>query len=299
VPVKLPGFLSTTAPEATPAQTTPAEIAAVVGAVAGVVSAPSGGPAQPVPPVVEYSGGPIEFEMVVPPSGNLQVAGKQFWLGPTRAGVRVTLWADTDVIHLLIAGVRVKSLRSHLSAADLTRLVAHGGRPAGPPPVPSLPFTGTVEIDRTVSNTGVVSIGQHIVLAAEILRGRRVGVRIEQHTLGFFDPDTRQVLRTRPNPLTAAEVTRLRGARPAGPAPQPAHERVTVQRRASNSGVIMVVGQKVALGRVHARKTLTVHVGDTELVIDCDGGPRTIRRTTTQPVRSIKAHRPRKVDPET
>ena len=28
-----------------------------------------------------YAGGPVEFERVVPPSGNMQVAGKQFWLG--------------------------------------------------------------------------------------------------------------------------------------------------------------------------------------------------------------------------
>jgi hypothetical protein len=30
----------------------------------------------------------------------------------------------------------------------------------------------------------------------------------------FFDPGTRVLLRTRPNPLTPAETTRLRGARP-------------------------------------------------------------------------------------
>jgi hypothetical protein len=50
--------------------------------------------------------------------------------------------------------------------------------------------------------------------------------------------------------LTPAEVLRLRSARPAGPPPQPATGPVRVQRRASNSGVVMVVGQKVALGRV-------------------------------------------------
>jgi hypothetical protein len=46
------------------------------------------------------------------------VAGRQFWLGPALAGAVVTFWADTDVIHLSIAGVRVKSLRSHLSVND-------------------------------------------------------------------------------------------------------------------------------------------------------------------------------------
>jgi hypothetical protein len=75
-----------------------------------------------------WTGGPVEFERVVPPSGNLQVAGKQFWLGPARSGITVTFWADTDVIHLLIAGTRLKSLRSLLSVADLAMLARTGGR---------------------------------------------------------------------------------------------------------------------------------------------------------------------------
>ncbi|MET8835099.1 hypothetical protein ABZV78_14450 [Micromonospora sp. NPDC004540] len=58
----------------------------------------------------------------------------------------------------------------------------------------------------------------------------------------------------------------------------------------------MVVGQKVALARVHAGKTVTINVTDTELAIACDDGIRTVRRTTDQPVRNIKASRPRKKD---
>ncbi len=58
----------------------------------------------------------------------------------------------------------------------------------------------------------------------------------------------------------------------------------------------MVAGQKVALGRVHAHKTVTIDVPETELTVHCDDdGPRTIRRTTTRPVTHIKAHRPRKL----
>ena len=111
----------------------------------------------------------------------------------------------------------------------------------------------------------------------------------------FFDPQTRELLRTRPNPLSPAEVARLRGARPAGPSPQSVDEPVRVQRRVGNNGVIMVVGQKVALGRVHAGKTLTVAVSETHLAIECDDGVRTVRWTTSQPVTRIKAHRPRRV----
>jgi hypothetical protein len=57
----------------------------------------------------------------------MEVLGKQFWLGTTRAGMIVRFWASTGVIHLSIAGARVKSVRSHLSTADLARLAASGG----------------------------------------------------------------------------------------------------------------------------------------------------------------------------
>jgi hypothetical protein len=152
-----------------------------------------------------------------------------------------------------------------------------------------------VEVDRTVNNTGSVSLGKRLVLAAEILRGRRVTVRVDGHTLMFLDPDTRELLRTRPNPLTPVEIGRLRTARPAGPPPQPPTGPVRVQRRASGTGTVMVAGQKLALGRVHAGRTVTIDVTDTDLVVDCDGEPRTFPRTTERPVRSIKAHRPRKI----
>ena len=58
----------------------------------------------------------------------------------------------------------------------------------------------------------------------------------------------------------------------------------------------MVCGQKVALGRVHRHQTLTVHVSETTIAIELDDGEiRMVRRTTTTPVRNIKANRPRPV----
>jgi hypothetical protein len=60
--------------------------------------------------------------------------GRQFWLGPQRASQTVRFWAGVDVIHITIAGARVKSLRSHLSTADLTQLAGEGAVAAGPPP---------------------------------------------------------------------------------------------------------------------------------------------------------------------
>ncbi|MEH0545677.1 IS481 family transposase [Streptomyces sp. B21-105] len=248
-----------------------------------------------VPAVVPVEpGGPVEFERVVPASGNLQVAGKQFWLGPARSGLTVTFWADTSVIHLLIAGARIKTVRSHLSVADLGRLAARGGRAAGPAPLPA-GDGAAVEVDRVVNNSGLVGLGGRQVLAAEILGGRQVGIRIDDETLSFFDLSSRELLRVRPNPLSPDEVQRLRGLRPAGPPPRPSVEPVRVQRRVSAVGTVMVCRQTVSLGRPYAGQTVTVHVSDTTISVDLDGQVRVIRRTTDIPVRHVKANKPHKI----
>ncbi|MGH3889722.1 MAG: hypothetical protein ACRDSZ_24700 [Pseudonocardiaceae bacterium] len=208
--------------------------------------------------------------------------------------VTVTFWADHDVIHLSIAGARVKTLRSHLPTTDLAALAATGARPADPSPLPPAQPGAALEVDRTVSCGGLVTLGKHRLLAAEILSGRRISIRIEAATLMFFDPDTRELLRTRPNPLSYDQARTLRGARPAGPPPRPRTEPVTVQRRPSATGVIVVAGQKLALGRTHAHTIVTVHVAEHTITVDFDdGAQRTFRRTTTQPIRSWKAQRPR------
>jgi hypothetical protein len=80
----------------------------------------------------------------------------------------------------------------------------------------------------------------------------------------------------------------------AGPPPRPSAEPVSVQRRAGNAGVIMLTRQKFALGRSHAALVVTVHVATDAMTIDHGEYTRTVRSITTQPVRSMKAHQPRK-----
>jgi hypothetical protein len=189
-----------------------------------------------------------------------------------------------------------------LSVNDLARLAAGGAVPAGPSPLPPPEPArtsgqgqegGAIEVERSIARNGRVCLAGQSVPAAEILAGRHVGIRIEPATLMFFDLDTRQLLRARPNPLTVDQIARLRGSRPAGPPPRPATEPVRVQGRASNCAVVMVVGQKVTLGRVHAYRTVTIGVSETTLAIELDDGEvRVVRRTTTLPVRNIKANRP-------
>ena len=67
-----------------------------------------------------------------------------------------------------------KTVRSHLSINDLAQLVAAGAVPAGPNPLPPLdPDTTAVELERSVSPGGIVSLAGRQILAAEILGGRR------------------------------------------------------------------------------------------------------------------------------
>ncbi|WP_062435894.1 hypothetical protein [Herbidospora daliensis] len=51
---------------------------------------------------------------------------------------------------------------------------------------------------------------------------------------------------------------------------------------------------EITLGRIHPRAIVTIHVSDTTLTIELPDDRRVVRRTTTQPVRSVKAARPRK-----
>jgi hypothetical protein len=98
------------------------------------------------------------------------------------------------------------------------------------------------EVERAVSRGGLVSLAGHQLLAPEILDGRPVGIRIEPAMLMFFNLATRELLRTRANPLTAEQIKGLRGVRPAGPPPKPSTEPIRVQQSASNTGVIVVAG---------------------------------------------------------
>jgi transposase InsO family protein len=80
-----------------------------------------------------------------------------------------------------------------------------------------------IEVDRAVNNSGLVSLAGREVLAAEILDGRPVIVRIEPQTLMFLDPQTRELLRVRPSPLApragAAPPRRAPGRTPPGRGP--------------------------------------------------------------------------------
>lgn len=91
-----------------------------------------------------------------------------------------------NLIHLLVAGPRIKTeFRSHLTVNDMSRLVANDATNARPSPLPQIEGSDAIEVERIVARGGTVSLAGHVLLAAEILGGRRVGIRLEPATLMF------------------------------------------------------------------------------------------------------------------
>ncbi|MDZ5494667.1 MULTISPECIES: hypothetical protein [Micromonospora] len=182
----------------------------------------------------------VEVTRVVPASGTLTVCGQQFWLSPTRAGLPITLWADTTVVHLLLNGVRLKTLPSQLTPAHLRQLLADDGTPAQPPPIATGPVQAgaPIEVDRLVNATGLISLAGRQHPVGYHFAGQRVTVRLDRGLMQITADGV--LLRSLPNPLTTAEIASIRDARPAGPPPTPTPEPVRVERRVRSRGALPV-----------------------------------------------------------
>jgi hypothetical protein len=143
-----------------------------------------------------------------------------------------------------------------------------------------------------VSGNGLIALAGRQHAIGFHLAGRRIIARLGHGVLHILDLD-RTLLRSLPNPLTAAEQARIRGARPGGPPPIPAAEPLRVERRVSSRGALMVATQRVQVGIAHAGRTLTVEAADTTWRIHDDHGlVAEVARTTTKPVSRFKVHKP-------
>jgi hypothetical protein len=235
----------------------------------------------------------VEIDRMVPASGNLGVAGHQFWFGPQLGGMTVTLWMDTTVVHIIRDGVRVKTVPSRFTVAQLRRLLADGGRIGGPPPAKGrAAAAGAVEVDRLVNGNGLVGLAGRQHPIGYHLAGQRVTVRLDGAIMQILDHD-RTLLRSLPNPLQPDDRRKLRDARPSGPAPSVPELPPAIQRRVSCRGAIMVAGQRIQVGFAHAGLTVTVTAaGDRFQVYDDDRVLVEVVRTTTKPIARFKARKP-------
>jgi Integrase core domain len=260
------------APDSSPASSLPVEAAPQP-----VVATPQDG--QPA----------VEVDRVVPPSGNLQIGGQQVWLGPALSGRQVTLWIDAVNLHVLLDGTRMKTLPSRLGTAELARLAAGGFRPAGPSPLPA-GTAAVTEVDRTVNATGLVSLGDQQVGVGLPLAGQRVTLRMEGPLMAVLSHDG-SLLRTLACPIPVDRRYRLRGARRARSLPPQPGGPITVQRRVSCRGGLMVARQKIHAGMIHAGKTATVICENTHFRVVIDGETAAVvPRTTTSEVHRYKAN---------
>ncbi|MEW2386525.1 DDE-type integrase/transposase/recombinase [Micromonospora sp. NPDC047707] len=283
LPLQVPPTLATTIPA--PRRPLPAPAAPGPAAGQSTVTA--------APATSDDVGLAVEVTRLVPTSGNLTVCGQQFWLSPTRAGLPVTLWADTTVVHLLINGVRLKTVPSRLTPAHLRQLLADDGQPAGPPPITTGPVQagGPIEVDRLVNATGLIGLAGRQHPVGYHFAGQRVTVRLDRSLMQITADGV--LLRSLPSPLTPAETTSIRDARPAGPPPTPASEPVRVERRVSCRGSLVIAGQRIHVGITHARATLTVEAADTTFRIhDGDQLLTEVPRTTTKPIARFKVRKP-------
>ena len=236
----------------------------------------------------------VEIDRIVPVSGNLGVCGQQFWLGPARAGRKLTLWIDTTTVHLSLAGQHLKTLPSRLTTIDLDRLRAQGARPAGPPPArPSwtqLSAGAPVEIQRTVNATGTVSIAGKYHSVGQQFAGRRSTLRLDT-TLAHVVLDG-VLARTIPLPLTPTQRARLQGARMPGPAPLIDHRPTRVQRTVSCRGGTQIIGQRVQVGLRYAGQIVTFEVDETTLRVYDQRNHliKTVPRTSRKEVHRHKAY---------
>ena len=251
-----------------------------------------GTPAEaPAPITVQAHNGlhAVEVDRVVPASGNLQLGGQQVWLGPALSGRQITLWADAISLHVLLDGARIKTVPSRLGAADLARLAANGARPAGPSPLPA-GDGAVIEVDRTVNAAGLVSLADQQVGVGSPLAGQRVTLRMEGPLMAVLSHDG-SLLRTLACPIPADRRYRLRGARRARSVPPQPGGPITVQRRVSSRGGLMVARQKIHAGMIHAGKTATVICENNYFRVVIEGETvAVVPRTTTGEVHRYKAN---------
>jgi hypothetical protein len=202
----------------------------------------------------------VEVKPEVPACGNMFVGGRQVWLGPALAGRVVTIWVDQSRLHVILDGQRLKLLPSGMGPPQLTRLVRAGAIPTGPAPLPELAEHGDgVDVDRTVNASGLVSLAGRYYSIGYHLAGQRVTLRLKGNGMAVLAGN--KLLRTVACTVPPEHRAWLQGARPSPKEPLVVSDPITVDRRVSASGLICVATQRTLIGKAHAGKTVTVHVG--------------------------------------
>ena len=148
---------------------------------------------------------------------------------PAAPGSKSGSGIDTATCHLSIGGWRIKTVPSRLTAADLARLRRTDGRPAGPPPACNLPrahwpASSCVEVDRLVTASGAITLGNQLVLVGSPLAGQRARIRLDGQLMHVITQDG-LLWRTLPCPSRPARGTGCKACAWPVPPPCPPEQR--------------------------------------------------------------------------
>jgi hypothetical protein len=145
-----------------------------------------------------------------------------------------------------------------------------------------------IEVERTVNASGNVSLGNHMVSVGLPLAGQRITLRLDGPVAHILSGGT--LARPVACPLPPEARSRPRSARAGTAQPPRLPEPLTVTRRVSVRGAIMIGGQRIQVGLAHARKTAEVTVeADTCQITVETGITITIPRSTSRDIRRHKA----------
>ncbi len=139
-----------------------------------------------------------------------------------------------------------------------------------------------------MNSCGGISIGGRQISVGMPLAGQRVRVRVDGILLHVID-EAGQLRRTLRCPLPPTACGRIRDARPASVIPPPATA-PTVERVVSINGSIQVAGQRIQVGKIHARTLVTVALDEhTVTVYDADTPIAAVPRRSTTDMNRVKA----------
>jgi hypothetical protein len=145
-----------------------------------------------------------------------------------------------------------------------------------------------IEVERMVNASGNVSLGDHIISTGLPLAGQRVTLWLDGPVAHILSGGT--LARTVACPVPEQARPRLRGGRAGTAQPPRLPEPLTVIRRVSVRGAIMIGGQRIQVGLAHARKTAQVTVeADTCQITVEPGITITAPRTTSRDIKRHKA----------
>jgi hypothetical protein len=139
-----------------------------------------------------------------------------------------------------------------------------------------------------VNASGNVSLGDHIISAGLPLAGQRVTLRLDGPVAHILSGGI--LARTIACPVPQEGRSRLRGGRAGTAQPPRLPEPLTVTRRVSVRGAIMIGGEKIQVGLAHARKMVDVTVESDTYQISVEPDITiTAPRTTSRDIRRHKA----------